>query len=83
MFDDLITKIFETHKRVLDETNLFVSLRISRICVETLLFEGDHLINSNSAFFYSDRDMQNNTRDALENILAGLERMLKSGTIEM
>lgn len=79
MFDDLITKIFETHRRVLDETNEYVVFEISRTCICLPVFDGDNIKKCHTAFFYD--DMPERTVKELTDILKVLEDMLKGGAV--
>ena len=81
MFDDMITKIFEAHRRVANETEKYVKLEISPIMVEILVFESDKLSNDHTAYLHN--DFPDITTKALENILDVLTSMLKGGAVDV
>lgn len=81
MFDDMITKIFESHRRVVNETEKYVKLEISPIMVEILVFESDKLSNDYTAYLHN--DFPDITNEALKNILDVLTSMLKGGAVDV
>lgn len=81
MFDDMITKIFEAHRRVVNETEKYVKLAITPIAVEILVFDGDKLSNNYTAYLHN--DFPDTTDKALKNILDVLASMLKGGAVDV
>ena len=81
MFDDMITKIFEAHRRVVNETEKYVKLEITPIVVKVLVFDGDKLSDDHAVYLLN--DFPDTTIRELENILSALSSMLKGGAVDV
>lgn len=81
MFDSELDKIFEVYKRVLSETKENVSIRISRSCVDLVVFDNDKVRDMHTAYFYE--DMCEVTEKAIKCILDTLTHMLKGGAVDV
>lgn len=79
MFDGELDKIYETYKRVLNETKEDISIRMTRLCVELIVFDDEKVKGIYTAYFYE--DMRDVTEEAIKHILDVLTHMLEGGVV--